>query len=279
MEDWERNHPESTLAKVMENVNSAVSTSRPFLECIPDSPFPARSVVLGLANLLQLGKGTHCIRRKSRVPKKKCMTSRRKLLLGFILLKFHFGRWRRRNLRLRLERTWMPYGEYCRIWMCYGTDMWNRNLINEICKWGWARLVRRLPRQPVRYFWPACAEWQKVDVSREWPSDRRRNQVIQGEAHRSKGTLLGESTNYKMVTWHNMSLQTMQDINVAMGVDEILTEVLTIKRYMKCQFVCLNPASLDNINFDRHCFSGQNIGPPHGTGALRRTAPILGTNP
>ena len=32
-------------------------------------------------------------------------------------------------------------------------------------------------------------------------------------------------------------LQTMQDINVAMGVDEILTEVLTIKRYMKCQFV------------------------------------------
>ena len=56
MEAWEKNHPESTLAKVMENVNSAVSTSQPFLECIPDSPFPARSIALGLANLLQLGK-------------------------------------------------------------------------------------------------------------------------------------------------------------------------------------------------------------------------------
>ena len=55
MEEWEKDHPESTFAKVMENVNSAVSTCRPFLECIPDSPFPARSVILGLANLLQLG--------------------------------------------------------------------------------------------------------------------------------------------------------------------------------------------------------------------------------
>jgi len=55
MEAWEREHPESTFTKVMENVNSAVSASRPFLEFIPDSPFPARSVIHGLANLLQLG--------------------------------------------------------------------------------------------------------------------------------------------------------------------------------------------------------------------------------
>ena len=74
-------------------------------------------------------------------------------------------------------------------------------------------------------------------MDHERPRDLRRNQIIQGEAHGSKGTLLGESTNYKIATWHNTSLQTMQDINVAMGVDEILTEVLTIKRYMKCQFV------------------------------------------
>ena len=42
---------------------------------------------------------------------------------------------------------------------------------------------------------------------------------------------------FKMTTCDDISLQTMQDINVAIGVDEILTEVLTIKRYMKCQFV------------------------------------------
>jgi len=40
--------------------------------------------------------------------------------------------------------------------------------------------------------------------------------------------------NHKTVTCHEISLQTMQDANVAMGVDRILTEVLTI---MKCQFV------------------------------------------
>lgn len=55
MEAWEKDYPESTFAKVMESVNNAISTSKPFLECIPDSPFPARSVILGLAHLLQLG--------------------------------------------------------------------------------------------------------------------------------------------------------------------------------------------------------------------------------
>lgn len=53
MEEWEKDHPQSTFAKVIANVNGAISTSRPFLECIP--PFPAHSLVLGLASLLQLG--------------------------------------------------------------------------------------------------------------------------------------------------------------------------------------------------------------------------------
>ena len=55
MEQWERDNPESTFAKVMENVNNVVKKGQPFLELIPDLPFPARSVVLGLAHLLQLG--------------------------------------------------------------------------------------------------------------------------------------------------------------------------------------------------------------------------------
>jgi hypothetical protein len=55
MEEWEKKHPESTFAKVIANVNSAVTMSQPFLGCIPDSPFPARSLVQGLACLLQLG--------------------------------------------------------------------------------------------------------------------------------------------------------------------------------------------------------------------------------
>ena len=55
MEAWEREHPESTFAKVMEKVNDVIKMGKPFVELIPDSPFPARSVVQGLAYLLQLG--------------------------------------------------------------------------------------------------------------------------------------------------------------------------------------------------------------------------------
>lgn len=55
MEAWERKHPESTFAKVIENVNRAMTMCKPFLEHILDSPFPARSLVQGLAHLLQLG--------------------------------------------------------------------------------------------------------------------------------------------------------------------------------------------------------------------------------
>jgi len=55
MEEWERDHPESTFAKVIEKVDNVIKTGKPFLEVIPDSPFPARSIILGLAHLLQLG--------------------------------------------------------------------------------------------------------------------------------------------------------------------------------------------------------------------------------
>ena len=56
MEAWEAEHPESTFAKVIEKVNTAITMCHPFLGLIPDSPFPARSLLLGMAYLLQLGK-------------------------------------------------------------------------------------------------------------------------------------------------------------------------------------------------------------------------------
>ena len=55
MEAWETEHPESTFAKVIEKVNSAVTMCQPFLGHIPDSPFPACSLIQSLAYLLQLG--------------------------------------------------------------------------------------------------------------------------------------------------------------------------------------------------------------------------------
>jgi hypothetical protein len=40
----------------MKKVNKVIEMGEPFLVHIPDSPFPARSLVHGLALLLQLGK-------------------------------------------------------------------------------------------------------------------------------------------------------------------------------------------------------------------------------
>jgi hypothetical protein len=123
MEAWERDHPESTFAKVIEKVDNVIKTGKPFLEVIPDSPFPARTIVHCLAHLLQLG--TVCIihilfvfqtlttvYRKSHLQKKKYTNSRCKCRLGSILLGRLFEHRRTRNLLLRLERIWMPYGGY-----------------------------------------------------------------------------------------------------------------------------------------------------------------------
>ena len=55
MGTWKDQYPESTLLKVMEKVNDAVSKSLPFAELVPDAPFPVRGLVKALAHLLALG--------------------------------------------------------------------------------------------------------------------------------------------------------------------------------------------------------------------------------
>ena len=55
MDTWKDQHPDSTLLKVMERVNDAVSKNLPFAELVPDAPFPARGLVKALAHLLALG--------------------------------------------------------------------------------------------------------------------------------------------------------------------------------------------------------------------------------
>jgi hypothetical protein len=55
LESWKEQHPDSTLSKVMERINDAVTQGKDFIEFIPDAPFPARSLVKGLGYLLSLG--------------------------------------------------------------------------------------------------------------------------------------------------------------------------------------------------------------------------------
>ena len=59
MEAWKDQHPDSTLLKVMDKVNDAVTKNLPFAELVPDAPFPARGLVKALAHLLTLGVVCH----------------------------------------------------------------------------------------------------------------------------------------------------------------------------------------------------------------------------
>ena len=55
MEAWKKKHPDSTLLKVMEAINDAITKNLPFTDLVPDVPFPARGLVKALAHLLALG--------------------------------------------------------------------------------------------------------------------------------------------------------------------------------------------------------------------------------
>jgi hypothetical protein len=56
MSRWTIDHPESTLDRILDRLCTAIENGQPLLELIPDSPFPARSLIKGIAHLLQLGR-------------------------------------------------------------------------------------------------------------------------------------------------------------------------------------------------------------------------------
>ena len=56
MTRWTIEHPESTLDKILDGLCTAIENGQPLLDLIPDSPFPARSLIKGITHLLQLGR-------------------------------------------------------------------------------------------------------------------------------------------------------------------------------------------------------------------------------
>ena len=150
MEAWDTAHPESTLTKVLEKVNNAVTLCQPFIEHIPDAPFPARSLVQGLAYLLQLGMvGTVFILAILAIDCLQTISSAKKDVYDFtaqVSTWFYsvetsfggtnkkFGTQAKKNLSVIRYVLSLSFPQ--RI------AEFNRDLINEICKWGWARVVR-----------------------------------------------------------------------------------------------------------------------------------------
>ncbi|KZP32074.1 hypothetical protein FIBSPDRAFT_551884 [Athelia psychrophila] len=55
MSRWTEKHPGSTLKSVMDKICSVIESSDDVMQFIPDSPFPARTLVTALVSLLKLG--------------------------------------------------------------------------------------------------------------------------------------------------------------------------------------------------------------------------------
>jgi hypothetical protein len=55
MSRWTVDHPETTLDRVLDNICVGIENGKDLLELIPDSPFPARSLIKALGYLVKLG--------------------------------------------------------------------------------------------------------------------------------------------------------------------------------------------------------------------------------
>jgi hypothetical protein len=55
MSRWTLEHPETKLDRVFDNICVAIDNGKDIIELIPDSPFPARSLVKALGYLVKLG--------------------------------------------------------------------------------------------------------------------------------------------------------------------------------------------------------------------------------
>ncbi|KZP32088.1 hypothetical protein FIBSPDRAFT_1037178 [Athelia psychrophila] len=55
MSRWTEKHPGSSLKSVMDKICSVIESSADVMEFIPDSPFPARTLITALVSLLRLG--------------------------------------------------------------------------------------------------------------------------------------------------------------------------------------------------------------------------------
>ncbi|GLB42041.1 hypothetical protein LshimejAT787_1100560 [Lyophyllum shimeji] len=53
---WTLDHPETALDRVLKNVCDAIDAGKRYSDVVPDKPFPARTLILGLANLVELGR-------------------------------------------------------------------------------------------------------------------------------------------------------------------------------------------------------------------------------
>jgi hypothetical protein len=55
LSSWTKANPENSIERVLDKICIAINANREVFDCIPDSPFPARSLVNALCQLIKVG--------------------------------------------------------------------------------------------------------------------------------------------------------------------------------------------------------------------------------
>ncbi|RDB17108.1 Vegetative incompatibility protein HET-E-1 [Hypsizygus marmoreus] len=125
---WTLLHPESALDRVLGKVSVAIEHGRDFMEFIPDSPFPARSLVNALAHLIKLGETMSSAKSDVQVFAKEVINWVSEIKKMFDSARGSMSRW-------------IGGGDFTTLTWRNLANM--RDLIDEICKWASARLTDR----------------------------------------------------------------------------------------------------------------------------------------
>ncbi|KAJ7631788.1 CHAT domain-containing protein [Mycena rosella] len=120
LDKWIKANPETKLGTVLDKVCDGIESGKDLISLIPDSPFPARSLIQGLGGLVKLGNAI----RKA----KSAALKFAKRIVGWIedLLKA----FREGNMEQFTMKTWHNLDSV-------------RVLVDEICQWAKARLEDR----------------------------------------------------------------------------------------------------------------------------------------
>ncbi|KZP32119.1 hypothetical protein FIBSPDRAFT_925490 [Athelia psychrophila] len=117
MSQWTKKHPESSLKSVMDKIFSVIESSDDMMQFIPDSPFPARTLVTALVSLLRLGV-------KVSEAKSAVFEFAKQVADWLDQIQANLKGKKKGRFSLATIENLVPY----------------RDLINEICTWATARL-------------------------------------------------------------------------------------------------------------------------------------------
>ncbi|KAG6916017.1 hypothetical protein DXG01_008785 [Tephrocybe rancida] len=136
LSQWTKENPQTSLDRVLINVDQAIQHGREFFEAIPDGVFPARGLVKALAQLIKLGKVSQLL---STSHKRTTIATANSDIQAFAKAVVHWVNETKATFEATQTGWWDNH---------FTKATWKnlagiRDLIDEICKWAASRLMDR----------------------------------------------------------------------------------------------------------------------------------------